>query len=181
MKNRRSPSIKRRVFKLKIIQNYMVILVSIFILLILSGITFFFWVPAGKAIFEQGGVENPAAEYVILFGKVLVWIGILLAFILAFVTYIISSRFLGPLSRLNEVVEEIEEEKIEEELRFRKGDEREFHYLATTLNQVFKEVRKYREMRSRVSEFNELLSLNKRTPQDAVSFIKELENKSKKE
>lgn len=177
MKNKRKLFIKRDVYQLRITQNLLAILISVIIILFLSGILIFYWVPASRNLFEQGGLENPVLGYIFLGIKILIGVILILILILAFTMYILGSRFLGPLKRLIGVVEKAEDSEVNRELKFRKYDEEEFHFLAASLNQIFKELKDYDTIKNEIRRFNELLKANKKNPQDALCFIEELETR----
>ena len=177
MKVKRNLFIKRDVFQLRIIQNLLAILISAIVILVLSGILIFYWIPASRHIFEHGGLENPVFGYIFLAMKILSGIISILIIVLAFTIHIIGSRFLGPLKRLIGVIEKAEDSEVDIGLKFRKYDEEDFHFLATSLNQIFRELNEYNTIKSDIRRFNELLKENQKTPQDALCFIEELETR----
>ncbi|MCK4422052.1 hypothetical protein KAW48_09665 [candidate division WOR-3 bacterium] len=181
MKNKRSHLIPKEVFRLRIINTLIGILIALIVVLILFAISLFYWVPAGRHIFSEGGLNSPAGQNIILAGKILIGLTLFLAIILFWSVYLIGSRFLGPLIRLSMDIEELGSGEKPEELRFREGDEWEFHSLAVSLNEVFREFGEFKEIEEEIIKFNDMLEKKKKKPKEAVTFIKELTTKLKKE
>ncbi len=142
----------------------------------LTGISLLYWIPAGKAIFPQGGIDNPVVAYMVLTVKVLVAFAILIVVLLIWSTYIIGSKFLGPLHRISKEIVDIEEGR-PIKVRFRKDDEWEFHSLGVSMNEISMELTWYKEIEKEIRRFNEMIDKNEKTPKDAVEFIRELKTK----
>lgn len=176
MKERRGYYIYKEVFRLRTIRILLGLLLAILVVLILLGLSLFYWVPAGEALFSQGGAQSSAAIYVTLIGKVLLVIAVVLSILLGWSLYMIGSRFLGPLHRITEDMEKLLEGDFEE-LKFRKDDEWEFHSLASYINELIDELRFYRKMGGEIKEIKKKIEKQELPPEEIVSRVNEIKCK----
>jgi signal transduction histidine kinase len=139
--DRRRVRVFRDSFQLKIVRTLISIGIFSLVLLALLGFVVLFWLPAAREL------ELSASGSVLFINlvKIFLIVTVVLLGLIFWISYLISRNLFGPLTRLRKNIERLLKGENPEDIKFRKSDELEFHYISEPFNQLADRMLEIRE------------------------------------
>jgi signal transduction histidine kinase len=175
--DRRKPKIYRESFQLKIVRTLISLGVFSLVILALLGFLLLYWTPAAREM----GLSGSGTGLLVNLAKVFIIVTVVLVVLVLWISFLISRNLFGPLKRLKRNMELLIQGKDADEIRFRKSDELEFHYISDPFNQLVDKVSKLRketvDLEEEVSDFLEKKEKGMIKQKGYITFIKEIKDK----
>lgn len=130
--DRRRARVFKDSFQLKIVRTLISTGIFSLVLLALLGFVALFWLPAAR---ELELSATGSALFVNLL-KIFLIVTVVLLGLIFWISYLISRNLFGPLTRLRQSIESLLKGKDPDDIKFRKSDELEFHYISEPFNQL---------------------------------------------